>query len=474
MKRIKYITYIMIFVCSFWPAILYAANLIDAYCQALKCDPTFKAAQANLLANKENIPINRAALLPNVNFKANTYREWGYIQSAISILSSTIIPSSAHSHMGTFYDTHADYALTITQPLFNYTNWARLKQAKASVKQAEASFCASAQDLMIRVSQAYFDVLKANADLFYTQEQEKAVARQLSENQERFKAGVLPITGVYEAQANYDIIAAQEVNDRYYLATKVEALRQITNRLYASLQGLNNYLPLVAPNPKDINAWVCTAEQQNYELLSARYAALAALQNIKVQFGGHLPVINATGQYSDTYDSNFYGLGRLHVKLAEAGLSFNMPIYQGGLINAETKQANYQYQTTIQQQEYTHRKVVAQTRTTFLGVFSGIALVYADKQAVRSNQVSLNATIDGYKAGTRTILDVLNQQAQLYNSLKNYVKDQYGYVFETLLLKQAAGTLCVMDLQRVNSWLRSCVDLGSYNALLEGCIVPWH
>jgi outer membrane protein len=472
MKRIKNITYIVLFALSFWPAAPYAANLIDAYCQALNCDPTFKAAQANLLANKENIPINRAALLPNVNFKANTYRDWGYITTAISILSSTVMPSSVH--MGTFYDTHVDYALTITQPLFNYTNWAKLKQAKASVKQAEASFCASAQDLMIRVAQAYFDVLKANADLFYTREQEKAVARQLSENQQRFKAGVLPITGVYEAQANYDIIAAQEVNDRYYLATKVEALRQITNHLYASLQGLNNYLPLVAPNPKDINAWVCTAEQQNYELLSARYAALAALQNIKVQFGGHLPVINAIGEYSDTYDSNFYGLGRLHVRLAGAGLALNMPIYQGGLITAETNQANYQYQATIQQQEYTHRKVVAQTRTTFLGVFSSIALIYADKQAVRSNQVSLNATIDGYKAGTRTILDVLNQQTQLYNSLKNYVKDRYEYVLETLLLKQAAGTLCVMDLQRVNSWLHSRVDLGTYNALLEGCIIPWY
>jgi outer membrane protein len=438
----------------FWSASLFAEDLIDVYCQAVKCDPTFNAAFAELLANRENVPINRAALLPRLDIHGDAERQRIAFKGInFSSFQSTgiFIPIATSV---TFYNTSINYYLKLTQPVFNFSSWASLNQAKASVKQAEATFCAAAQDLMVRVTRAYFDLMIADANLFYTQAHKKAVAEQLRETQEQFKVGVVPMTNVYEAAANYDLIVAEEVADHYNLDKSIEALRSITNHLYCKLKGLSAYLPLIIPEPANIEAWVCITEQQNYQLLAARFAALAARQHIKVKAGDYLPVINTFGEYMYTYDSNFQGTNILYrEKLIEAGVEVDWSPIRGGGITARTIQAKYQYQQACLEQERTHREVVLNARNAYLGIFSDIAQVRADHAAIRSSQASLKATIESYQVGMRTILDVLNQQTQLYNAEKNFIRDRYEYIFQTVLLKQAAGTLRVADLQHINSWL---------------------
>jgi outer membrane protein len=448
---------------------LFAADLIEVYCQALKCDPTFNASYADLLANRENIPISRSELLPRLDTHGQAMRQRIQLE-AISLSSlqpnGVFMPTTSTQ---TFYANAAYYYVKLTQPLFNYKSWAKLQQSKATVLQAEASFCASVQDLMVRVVKAYFDVMTANADLCYTKENKKAVALQLAYSKEQLKVGTLPITNVYEAQARYDVVAAQEINDRYTVALRIEALRTITNQLYCHLKGLGGFLPLIFPAPADINAWACLTEKQNYQLLAARYAALAAKQNIKVQAGDKFPVINSFGENIGVYESNLLGKGLpFHVNILEAGVEVNWSPIQGGGITARTMQARFKYQEACFQEERTHREVVSQARNAYLGIFSSIAKVRAEQQAVCSSQQSLKATIDSYKVGIRTILDVLNQQAQLYDALKEYEKARYNYIYEIVLLKQAAGTLSVEDLQDINCWLCNKIDISLYDALL-GC-----
>lgn len=449
-----------------------AANLMNAYCDAFNCDPTFKAAWADFLANRQEIPINRAALLPSVNFHFDASHQRitqdGVTQAQVF---NNIFVGVNEKQV--FYNNYVSYYLRATQPLFDYSSWAKLKQAKAVVKQAQANFCDATQDLIVRVAQAYFDVMKAHAELFYLDAERLAVAKQLRDTRERFKVGVIAETDYIEAQAAYDRIVASEIVAKYTLANRLERLRAITGHLYCSLAGLNHRLPLIAPCPDDINVWVCLASKQNYALLATVYASLAARDNIKVQFGGHLPVVKAYGQYSYQYNSNYFGTDQLsRIKTLEGGVTLDLPVYSGGGINARTAQANYLYCQAVQKQEFTYRDIVANTRSAFLGVYSGINSIRADKQSILSGEQSLKATIASYQAGTRTILDVLNQQSRLFDTYRKFVIDEYDYLTQTVLLKRYSGTLCVLDLEKINTWFDRCTDLRLVNAFLEGEIIP--
>lgn len=466
MKKIIIIAVTLIMCCQ---SVL-AADLVEVYCQALKFDPTFNAAIANLMANRENVPISRSLLLPRLDIHADVERQRISFEglSFANFRSTGIFIPRAESI--TFYNNAVNYYLKLTQPVFNYSNWAKLQESKASVKAAEADFCASAQDLIVRVVRAYFDILIADANLFYTREYKKAVAEQLRQNKIQFKVGTVPLTNVLEAQATYDLAVAQEVTDRYTLARRIEALRAMTNTLYCNLEGLTEFLPLITPQPCDIQGWVCTAEKQNYDLLSARYNSIAARENIKVQEGGKFPVVNTYGQYTYNYDSDAQGAGILaRQKTIEAGLEMDWAPIQGGGVLAKTRQAVYQLRQTCEDQEFTHQQVISNTRNAYLGIFAGVAKVRADMSAVKSNIQSVRSTVEGFKAGTRTILDVLNTQTQLYNAHKQFAADRYEYIYQTVLLKQAAGTLSVCDIQHINVWLYSHIDISQTDALLDGC-----
>ncbi len=466
MKKII-ITFLMLLL---WIQPSFAADLVEVYCQAVKFDPTFNAAIANLMANRENVPINRSVLLPRLDIHADAERQRIIFQglSFANFRRTGVFIPTAESL--SFYNNSVNYYLKLTQPIFNWTNWSKLQQAKASVKAAEASFCASAQDLVVRVVRAYFNVLIADANLFYTREYKKAVAEQLRQNQIQFKVGTVAITNVYEAEAAYDLAVSQEVTDRYSLAVAVEALRAITNVFYCNLEGLTEMLPLITPNPCDIQGWVCTAEKQNYELIAARYNSIAACENIKVQEGGRLPVVNTYGKYTYNYDSDLQGSDVLtRQKTIEAGLEMDWAPLQGGGVLARTRQAIYQNRQACENQEFTHQQVISNTRNAYLGIFSGVAKVRSDMAAVKSNIESVRTTVESFKVGTRTILDVLNVQAQLYNAQKQFAADRYEYIYQTVLLKQAAGTLSVCDLQKINVWLYSRINISRTDALLSGC-----
>lgn len=427
---------------------VHASNLIDIYKQALRNDPTFKQAESTWLSQKQNLAIARSAYLPQLQFIGSL--DFQHVETRPE-------PSPTNNTDGN--SGEYDYTLSLTQPLFNAQTWQSIKGAHASVKAATATYLAAEQDLMQRVSTAYFNVLQAYDKLRFTLANKRAVKQQLVTAEQKFKVGLIAITGVYDAQSVYDQAAANEIRDRNLLENSIEDLRAITGKHYYALNGLGHQVPLSPPKPNNINAWVKTANHQNYSIASQRYLAIAARDNIHEIEAGHLPSLDLTSTYEDTKSfSHENNAPNNSVSEATVGLSMNFNIFQGGSVIAQTKQARYDYLTASSALEFTHREVVKDTRQAFLGVISGVSQVKADKQSIKSAQNAVEATKAGYTVGTRTMVDVLNDLSTLYQNQQKYADDQYAYINSIIALKAAAGTLSLNDLVAINRWLGKKVD----------------
>ena len=425
---------------------LQAADLMEVYYQAVHADPTFKKAQADWQSAKENLPIARAGYLPQFNITGDWQRQYTHIS-----------PLTTVNANGT--NTNSTYLLTLTQPIFNLVTWKAIKSAKASVKAATATYAAAAQDLMVRASTAYFSVLQAYDQLRYTLSRKRAVYQQLQQAEEQFKVGLIAITGVYDARSVYDGAAATAIGDQNRLNDAVENLRAITGRHYIYMKGIHYAIPLVRPTPNDINQWVRVAEHQNYSLRAQDYSVISARETIKQQAAGWMPQVNFVGSYTEDRDTKVGIFPTTTTEGATAGLQLNFPLFQGGLVSAQTRQAEFNYLAASSQLLFVERGVVSDTRKSFLGIVTGIAQVKADLAAVKSASNALEATKVGYEVGTRTMVDVLDDVTALYQQQQRYTDDQYRYIIDTIELKANAGTLKPQDLKIINSWLKKQVKL---------------
>ena len=438
-----------------WPLPSLATDLVDAYKDAMQNDPTFKNAEALYLATREIVPIKASVLLPQLTSTAS-------VQRAHLVEEFSPPPLKVK-----FDQTTSQYQVSLNQAIFNLAAWQSVALANDQVKQAFANYNAAAQDLMFRVSNAYFAVLQAYDTLLATQSQKNALAQQLRQTEEQFKVGLIAITGVEQVKANYDTTIAQEIANKNAIADKLEELRAITGVFYTHIAGLSSKFPLVSPRPNDINAWARVAAQQNYTLQAATFNMAAAWENIKVQAAGNFPVVVGNASYSYQYQNpavvTDVFAGKQVVKQAAIGASVNFPIYQGGLIQAETKQASFQYAQAAAQRDQTYRNILTQTRESYLGVMAGISKVKADKQAIISGQSSVDSTRAAYNVGTATIVDVLQQLTILYSAQSSLATDQYAYIISTITLKEAAGTLCGKDIVLINTWLGKEINFSAYN-----------
>jgi len=350
------------------------------------------------------------------------------------------------------------YQLNASQAIFNIQAWSRVQQAKASVKSAHADFNNAAQDLMIRVTQAYLDVLMAKDTLNFAQAKKRANKRQLDQAQQRFDVGVDTITSVYEAKAAYDQSIAQVISAENNQINRNENLRKITNQVYEHLSPLrNSTIPLIKPEPNNVDDWIASGLKQNYKLFAAKFNLQAARENIKVQTTGNWPTLAVTGNGSATRNSSINSdfFVPANMQNANIGLSMNFPAYQGGLTESQTRQAQFDFQTSSEQLEQTYRDVVVNSRIAFNTIVDGISKVKADRQTVFSQQNSLESTEAQFLVGTRTMVDVVNAQQRLFEAQEQLASDQYRFIMAILNLKYLAGSLNAEDLAEVNSWLNT-------------------
>lgn len=426
-----------------------AADLLDAYQHALCSDPIYQQAIAQHFSDKENVPISLSRLLPQAGINVSEF----WVKSRSSGVISLV---GGQSYRG--YDAFLD----IKQTIFDFGKFAAVDNAYSISKEADANVNAAIQALIIRVANAYFAVLRDEDNLVYIKSTKAAFAKQLDQVTEQYKVGLKTVTDKYTAEASYDSAVANMIAAETQLKDDRENLRVITGVYYAHLSPLNDSFPFVRPRPANMEAWVATSLRQNWSIKSARYAANAARAVIKEQFAGHLPTLEAEGSYDLNFErimsssSPFFPTGASKTRTATLKLNLAVPLFAGGGVIAKTHQAQYNYAVACQNLEQQIRTVVNSTRQSYLGVIAGISKINADKKAIQSATSALDGMQEGYRVGTQTLVDVLNEQQVVYQAQTQYAADRYAYVNNVLALKQAAGTLSQNDLAAINAWLGSC------------------
>ena len=422
-----------------------AANLVDAYNQALTSDPTFKQAEALWLQSKTGVQFARASLLPQIAAtgkwaKAYTLEHNNQDKNSIT------------------------YALTLDQPIFNYSTWQELHQASYTAQATGAIYNSAAQALISSVVTQYFAVLQAYNKLHYDVAKKNADRQQYITVKQQYNVGLKAITDVYAAQAQYDADKANIIADRNNVTNALESLGEITGVKYSSLNDIRTQVPLVKPSPASVDSWVNKTKQQNYTILSDRFTLLADKANIKSAFGGHLPTLDLTAGVSGIHGFNQQAMiTTKNTKIATVGLAATMPIFSGGGVVAQTKQARYQYLADSDQLEIDSRSAISQTRQSYLSIVQGIAKIKADKEAIISSNKALMAAEAGYRVGTVTIQDVLSDITLLNQNQQIYYNDQYTYLMDIISLKQQAGILNVKDIKQINRLLTRRIVLSKHN-----------
>ncbi len=418
-----------------------AEDLLDVYRMAQQSDPTLRAAEAGNQAAQQGRAQSRAALLPQVNLTANLNEN-----TAGLITSNTGSPTGEETYSSN------DYTLTLRQSLYHHDYYKQLKVADAGIAQANAQYEAARQGLILRVAEAYFNLLAAKDSLATAEASKRAISQQLRQTQQRFEVGLIAITDVHEAQAGFDAAVAAEIAARNGLDIAREALREITGQEPLAPAALQDVMPLLNPDPADIKAWVEKAQSQNLSLIAAEAAARAAAEELRRREAGHYPTLDLVGshRYSDSTDASF-GSERTDTSI---GIQLSVPIFSGGLTTAQSREARALLSQAQESLEAQRRATVREVRSAYLGVTAGISQVKARKQALSSAQTALKATQAGFEVGTRTAVDVLNAQQVRYGAQSEFSRSRYDYLLATLRLKQAAGSLSEEDITLVNGWLQ--------------------
>ena len=407
-----------------------ADDLAQIYQQAKQNDPQLLKAAADKDAAFEAINSSRSTLLPQINLSA------GY---------NTYFLDSKDGR-----DNGFNAGVTLSQSLYNRASWVGLDIAEKQARQSDASYAVTQQGLILRVSTAYFNVLKAKDDLKFGEAEKAAVGRQLEQMKQRFDVGLSAITDVYDAQAQYDTVLASIIVKKNTLANSYEELREITGQAYSSLDPLNT-ASFSANKPKQAaDNLVKDAETENLTLLAARIGQDIARDNISLADSGHLPTLSFESgyQYDDTSSQMKPDQGNL-----TAGIKLNLPVYNGGNTTSQVKQAQYKYVSASENLEAQYRLVVKNVRNYYNNINATIGSINAYKQSVVSAKSALEATEAGFDVGTRTIVDVLNSTRSLYSANSELANARYGYILAQLQLKQAVGTLSEQDVLDINSGL---------------------
>ena len=412
-----------------------AVDLVQTYQQALANDPVYTSARYALSAGNEASVQGRAALLPAVGFGGN------------------------YSRSGQSWNTITNnYSLQLTQPLFRPAYWQQYQESKLSVAASEVRFAQAQQDLILRVSQAYFDTLTAQDVLASLQAQKSAIAEQLASAKRNFEVGTATITDTNEAQASYDLVIAQEIAATNNLEVARNVLQQIIGKPPAPLATLRPGVQLSAPQPAAIEIWVSSAEDQNFGVVGQQIALDTAKYDIKKARAGHLPTVDliASRAHADVSGSDI-PFNNITQTANSIGVQWTIPLYAGGAVNSSVRQAVALEDKARADLENARRTAALNARQAYLGVSSGLAQVKAYEAAEISSQSSLDSNRLGYQVGVRINIDVLNAQQQLFSTRRDLAKARYDTLMNSLKLKSAVGTLKEEDLQQVNVLLTPAV-----------------
>lgn len=443
------VTLLAALLCS--PLLADTADLTDVLNAASDTDPQWAAAQRTLDADQQLATQGRSALLPSLTAGYSHFRNYRDFEG------------TGTSDDGEFTSQVA--SLTLVQPLFRPDTWYSYSQSKALANAGEARFENARQDFLLRVTERYLDVLRRWEDLQTAQAEETALSRQLEQTQERFDVGLVPVTDVEEAKAAYDLSRVGLIVAQSDFDISRDQLEALTGKSWEKLAGLREELPMTAPEPAEPSHWMERARSNNPQVLASRYEADSAKAVARQRTSAQSLSVNLVGRYesnkfSDIEDpSNLLNNIGTEYDSKAIGIEATLPLFAGGGLNSQRKEASYRYQAAEEAYKLVWRDVGQSAQSLARQVATSAQNVMARKQALRSAESALRATESGYEVGTRNVVDVLTAQRNLYANQRDYSAARYDYIIVSLRLQAAAGDLSADDIDRINAWLSSDVSV---------------
>ena len=416
-----------------------AQNLMSLFETARGYDAAYKAAQSQYAANLAKGDQAKALILPTIGMSANVNKTEVELLAAAQTVTS-------QSKAAT---------LSASQPLYRPANYATYQQGMRQLELASVQLKAAEQDLMVRLSQAYFDVLVSRESLDFVKAQKVAVAEQLAAAKRNFEVGTSTITDTREAQARYDLVLAQEIAADNDLRIKRLALNQLVGLNNIEPKSLSSKAKLSGPDAQSLEQWVQQSAEQNPSVIQSRAALeIAKLETSKAE-AGHKPTLDLVAGYTPTRYKNGKGINSSQVdtNTNSVTLSFNMPLFAGFATQNRIKETVALEDKARSDLAAAERNVAQATRSAFFGLQSGLGQVNALQAAEASSQSALDANKLGYQVGVRINIDVLNSQSQLFQTKRDLAKARYDVLLGQLKLRQAAGTLTEADLAAINALL---------------------
>ena len=436
MKRL-----VWLLVTPFLASPLRAADLMQIYREAQANDAAYAAARATVEAGRERTPQALAGLLPTIGISGNT--QWN--ENDISLRKSTTTDNVKFNSNG--------YTLTLTQPLFRWQNWVAYDQSKFQVAQAEANFVQAGQDLILRVAQAYFDVLYANENLKAVRANKVSIEQQLESAKRNFEVGTSTIVDAQEAQARFDLAIAQEIAAESDVEVRQRTLQAIIGKEPGSLAPFRRNAEIPQPQPADMKQWATAAENDNINVQLQMAALEIASLEVDRQRAGHYPTVDLVASKGSTTALASAGLGLVDSDFRSIGVQVNLPIFQGGQVVSRQREASANRAAAESTLEQARRNAALQARQQYLGATNGLAQVRALRAALISSQSSLESNRLGFEVGVRINIDVLNADNQVYVTRRDLAKAVLETLMSQLRLKAAVGTLSEDDVVAANALL---------------------
>jgi len=421
----------------------FAVDLVQVYREALSYDAQYAAARAAAEAGREKLPQALAGLMPTIAATGNTFANDASFDTRINSLG---VNNSTRNR----FNSNA-YNVNLTQPLFRWQNFAQYGQSKLLVMQTEATFAQAGQDLILRVAQAYFDVLVAIENLRAVQANKTAIAQQLEQAKKNFEVGTATITDTYESQSRFDLATAQEIAADNELEVRRYALRVLIGRDPGELSRLKLKAVMEPPQPASMEPWVEAAERDSFVVQAQQAAAEAAGKAVEINRAGHYPTLDVVANYGQNNGPGQSGLGEIDTTTRQVGLQLNIPIFQGGAVNSRTREAIARREVELATLDKEKRNSALGARQSYLGVVNGLAEIRALEAALVSSLSSLESNRLGYEVGVRINIDVLNAENQVYVTRRDLARARFNTLLAQLKLKASVGSLAETDLEQINT-----------------------
>lgn len=417
-------------------------SLMDVYREALAHDPALASALSTSKASQEIIEQGKALYRPRVNLNASTTAS----RTDFEIVGAAPFRGGVNN-----FESY-NYGVEARQPIFRKQNWEQMNQSVVQVSQADKQYHLSQQSLILRTTQAYFDVLIAQDRIDLIVAQKAAILSQLDQAKATFEVGTSTVTDVNEAQARYDLVLAQEIAaiNEYEIAKR--AVESITGKIPGKLASAKSDIQVTELSQK-MQDWQQVAIENNLNIQIQKDALKIAEHDVSIAQAGHLPTLDLVAAYTKNYANGGQNGFGSDSKNANIGLQLEVPIYQGGAISSRARQAVLNKQRALDDIEVARRSTDLETQRAYLNLSTTIAQVKALDQALVSSQSQLDSTKLGYEVGVRTSVDVLNAQQQYYSAKRDLLQARYNYLVNIIRLKTASGLVSEADLQDLNQQL---------------------